>query len=123
MFRKLILIPIAVLFFSSCATNHRKMLDERSGNEDPPSEQEVQFYGSGADGFQKSKVPVRTRPKVSAVYIYPHELPDNSYFWGAWLSVVTEEDQWILSVPNSVAPAPSFMNVTTQETVRNKKVE
>jgi hypothetical protein len=50
---------------------------------------------AGPDGFRDGPVPVRTRPKVVAVWIHPHEMASHEYFWGGWMSVVVEADQWV----------------------------
>lgn len=120
--KKAYLLAFCSLFLVSCASRapSLNMLEERADYEssDP---QQMRFYQAGSDGFTQSKVPVRSAAKVSAIYIYPHELPDHSYFWGAWLSVVTEKDHWVLSKPNAMPKAPAFLDISTTQKIMKKQ--
>lgn len=65
----------------------------------------------GLDGFRNAPVPVRTRAQVAPIWIFPHETASRDYFWGGWISVVTEEPQWVLTKPKSLPVASSIVDV------------
>ena len=72
----------------------------------------VQSESPRLDGFRDGPVPARTRPKVAAVWIHPHEMASRDYFWGGWMSVVVEPDQWVLTKPGELKAAPGIVDVT-----------
>ena len=84
----------------------------RAEYEDPKAVHDLMMKEAGLDGFRDGPVPVRTRPKVSAVWIHPHEMASRDYFWGGWMSVVVESDQWILTKPGELRAAPGIVDVT-----------
>ena len=106
-------LTLSCFYFSlcSCATNTGvRMLDSRSEYEGPEG-LKLALKEAGIDGFRNSPVPVRTRPKVATVLIHPHEMPDRSYFWGGWVSIVVEQDQWVLTKPSSLPKAPGITEI------------
>lgn len=88
-----------------------RMLDNRSEYEDPRASQELQVKEGGVEGFRNGPVPVRSRPKVASIWIHPHEMASRDYFWGGWMSVVIEQDSWVLSKPGSMPSAPGITEI------------
>ena len=111
---------ISLVFFSlilSACTNRApslRMLDSRAEYDDPRMSQELAMKEAGIDGFQNGPVPVRTRPKVASIWIHPHEMANHDYFWGGWMSIVVESDQWVLTRPGSLPNAPAIVEVTNK---------
>ena len=104
-------------FISGCAMNRAaslNMLDRRAeyDSDNAATHSDPELKEAGIDGFGSSPVPVRTRPKVAAIWIHPHEMASHDYFWGGWMSVVVEADQWLLSKPGTMPQAPGISDVT-----------
>ncbi len=89
-----------------------RMLDKRAEYDDPGETQNLLMKEAGLEGFRNNPVPVRSRPKVAAIWIHPHETASHDYFWGGWMSVVVESDQWVLSKPGAMPSAPGLIDVT-----------
>ncbi len=113
-------IPISVAFWISALTltgcmsraPSLRMLDERADYQDPrASSQDLRLREAGVEGFRSGPVPVRTRPKVAAIWIHPHEMANHDYFWGGWMSIVVEADQWPLTKPGELKAAPGIVPV------------
>lgn len=88
-----------------------RMLEERSGYEEDNQlggkDNLALSVPSSALVDTDSKIPMRTRPRVSHIWIYPHDLGPSGYFWGGWLSIVTESDRWEFSSGSEdFAPLP-----------------
>lgn len=104
--------------FTGCSMNRAdslKMLDRRAEYEEPTNSISVSEPGlkeAGLEGFSSRPVPVRTRPKVASIWIHPHEMASHDYFWGGWMSVVVEADQWLLSSPGAMPSAVGISDVT-----------
>jgi hypothetical protein len=115
---RILAVLVSSLLLQACGSMNRadsnRMLDQRADYGSNPgarfenSTGNVSLKEGGIDGFRNSPVPVRTRPKVAAIWIHPHETATRDYFWGGWISVVVEQDQWILSKPELVPKAPGF---------------
>jgi hypothetical protein len=92
-----------------------RLLEERAGY-GGPAKNDISFQEGGVEGFRNSPVPTRSRARIAAVYAHPHEMPSRDYFWGGWISVVVEQDQWVMSDPKLVPKAkaveelPLFLN-------------
>ena len=97
------------------------MLDNRAEYEDPRAAQELLMKEAGIEGFRNGPVPVRTRPKVAAIWIHPHEMASRDYFWGGWMSVVIEADQWVLTKPGEMPAAPGIIDITHVSRLKHKK--
>ena len=96
------------LLLSGCSMNRAaslRMLDQRAEYGDPRSELSPALREGGLEGLGDGPVPIRTRAKVAAGYIHPHEMANHDYFWGGWVSIVVEPDQWVLSKPGAFKPA------------------
>lgn len=89
-----------------------RMLDGRADYDDPRTSQDITMKEGGVEGFRNHPVPVRSRPKVAAIWIHPHEMASHDYFWGGWMSCVIEQDQWILTKPGKMPAAPGIVDVT-----------
>ncbi len=96
-----------------------KMLDRRADYEDkenPRPSTDTNLREAGLNGFSSSPIPVRTRPKVASIWIHSHEMASHDYFWGGWMSVVVEPDQWVLSKPGEMPSAPGISDITQVHT-------
>ena len=115
--RILVGLWISLPLVSGCSMNRAdslRMLDRRAEYEEPTIQETLPPPGlkqGGVQGFSNAPVPVRTRPKVASIWIHPHEMASHDYFWGGWMSVVVEPDQWVLTRPNQMPDAPGFINV------------
>lgn len=90
-------IALLTIFWISVAASgcmHRapslKMLEARADYDESAPENAKIFLGETS----VSAVPTRTKPKTAHVWVYEHELPDGSYFWGSWLTVTVEGSRW-----------------------------
>lgn len=100
-----------------------RMLDGRADYDDPRASQELVMKEAGVDGFRNGPVPVRTRAKVAAIWIHPHEMASHDYFWGGWMSIVIEQDSWILSKPGRMPSAPGIVDVSNAPTGKKPKAK
>jgi hypothetical protein len=88
------------LMFSSC-TNRApslRMLDTRAGYENGYDDEEVAIYQRAhahGNAFARS-----LGPRIAKVYVYPHELPTQDYFWGGYISLLVAKDDVIYDEPN-----------------------
>lgn len=118
----LILVGLWISAFvglSGCSSMNRadslRMLDRRAEYDESENTKILPAPGlkeAGLDGFSSGPVPVRTRPKVASIWIHPHEMASHDYFWGGWMSVVVEPDQWLLSRPGGLPSAPGVSDIT-----------
>lgn len=101
----LVLLSSAVVV--GCGSLNRaessRMLDARAGYGEVTNS--LSFKEGGVEGFRNHPTPTRSRAKVAAIYAHPHEMPSRDYFWGGWISVVVEQDQWVMSKPELVPKA------------------
>lgn len=91
------------------------MLDTRAEYEDQRAVHDLMMKEGGVEGFRNNPIPVRTRPKVAAIWIHPHEMASRDYFWGGWMSCVIEEDRWILTKPGEMPNAPGVVDLSAQK--------
>ena len=106
---------INAAFLTGCSMNRAdslRMLDTRAEYEDMKAVQELRMREAGIEGMRNNPVPVRTRPKVAAIWIHAHEMASHDYFWGGWMSVVVEADQWVLTKPGEMPGAPGILDIT-----------
>lgn len=114
--RILVGLWINLFLISGCAINRAdsmRMLDKRA-EYDTPQTVPMPAAGlkeGGIQGFSSAPIPVRTRPKVASIWIHPHEMASHDYFWGGWMSVVVESDQWVLSKPGEMPSAPGVSEI------------
>lgn len=77
-----------------------KMLNDRSEYEDnTPYSGELKLSGNDSLVALNEGIPARTKPEVAHIWVYPHDMGKEGYFWGGWLSVVTSEDKWTFVKP------------------------
>jgi len=91
------------------------MLDLRAGYDAEGNPIEPPLQEAGLEGFRNHPVPTRTREKVSPVFIHRQETAGRDYFWGGWMSVVTEDPQWVLTKPKRLPKAPGIQEVKRAE--------
>lgn len=117
-----LLINAALL--SGCSMNRAdslRMLDRRAEYEDMKALEAIRMREAGIEGLRNNPVPVRTRPKVAAIWIHAHEMASRDYFWGGWMSVVVEADQWVLTKPGETPGVPGIVDVTNAGQGKPKK--
>jgi hypothetical protein len=99
-------------FVAGCGSLNRaessRMLDARAAYGTEGAGSDLSFKEGGVEGFRSHPVPTRSRAKVAAIYAHPHEMPSRDYFWGGWISVVVEQDQWVMSKPQLVPNAKAI---------------
>ena len=72
-----------------------KMLEKRSDyKSELESQGQLKLGGDGVITELDEEMPVRSKPKIAHIWIYPHETKGREYFWGGWISVVVEGDKW-----------------------------
>ena len=79
-----------------------RMLDSRADYGGAPDDEEVALYQRGRHA--QDTVLRRAAPRVTKVYIFPHELPTRDYFWGGYVSLLIAQDQWVLDPSDDAAP-------------------
>jgi hypothetical protein len=108
----------SLLLLQGCSINRAdnlRMLDQRAEYDSPTSQEPVPaLHEGGIDGFKESPVPVRTRGQVATCWFYPRKLGLKDYFWGAWVSVVTADPDWILEKPGATPKAPAVVKMRTK---------
>lgn len=94
----------AVLF--GCARDEpQRMMNERAEYEDEaPETSELNLGVSGALG-EEGKLPPRPEPRIAHVWVYPQRISDREHFWGAWVSLRLEADQWSAATASALEPA------------------
>lgn len=116
-FTRTLVVLASSWLLQGCGSMNRaessRMLDARAAYESGPSAvpDSVSLKEGGVEGFRNSPVPVRTRPRVAPIWIHPHETATRDYFWGGWISVVVEQDQWVMSKPQLVPKASGFQEL------------
>ena len=89
-----------------CAMNRAdslRMLDRRAEYDSASGVGRLSLQESSSSGMP-GPIPVRSQPKVAEVWIHAHEMASRDYFWGGWMSVVVEPDEWEIK---RQAPTPS----------------
>lgn len=118
---------ISLFCISGCMNRAQsfRMLDKRAEYEDldnPKSLSDPALSEGGIEGYRNGPVPVRTRPKIASIWIHPHEMASHDYFWGGWMSVVTEPDQWVLSQAGMMPPAPGIESASAAPKLTKARV-
>ncbi|MGK5086907.1 hypothetical protein WDW86_05065 [Bdellovibrionota bacterium FG-2] len=116
MSKNMFIIGTFALFSISACTNRApslRMLDSRAEYEGAAEVQIPSMREAGIGDFKNSPVPIRTKPKVAAVWVHPHETASRDYFWGGWMSILVEPDQWMLTKPKTMPEAPAILNTKT----------
>ena len=127
---KLLIRILAVSSISAlgmgCSLNRAeslRMLDQRAdydsagvGNSIPALKE------GGLEGFN-SPVPVRTRAQVATCWIFAGETRGHDYFWGGWISLVTDEPGWILTKPGAMPKAPGFIHSAQASTKKLTRLQ
>jgi hypothetical protein len=97
------ILPLLIVYLSSQLMSgcmHRapslKMLEVRADYDGKEKEEAAglrlgdnQALNEVIDGM-----PVRTAPQVANIWIFPEEMAQKSYFWGAWVTVEVEGGKW-----------------------------
>lgn len=95
---------ISALTVMSACTNRApslRMLDTRAGYDSGMDDAEVAIYQRNR---AKQNSAFRTLgPRIAKVYVFPHELPSEDYFWGGYISLIIHRDEVIYDNPESQA--------------------
>lgn len=85
------------------------MLDTRAGYDSPYDDAEIGIYQrakAANSSFGKTQ-----GPRIVKVYVYPHELPTQDYFWGGYVSLIIRRDEIEFEPPTEDSlPAPTVNN-------------
>lgn len=92
-----------------------RMLNVRSQYEDPAGEARSLELGA------VYPVPTKTEPRVRKVWIHPFEMTTGDYFWGGFMSMVTEEERWILRYPEAASHQEKAPAITKKIEKKKKK--
>lgn len=97
---------------AGCASSSggARMLDLRSQTPDPFAMRSLSLKEGGVSGYKGAPMPTRTRARVVPAFLHPTELPTKDYFWGAWVSLLVERDDWVFSRPNQMPKVPFVSN-------------
>lgn len=108
---------VSSLLLSGCAINRAaslRMLSDRAEYDAGEISFDSNLEERGMDGYQNSPIPTRTRPKVAAVWIYPTDTAGGDYFWGGWLSVLLERDEWVPKKRNGTPKAKAIEEISKE---------
>lgn len=98
-------LPILLVCWTSAGCMNRapslRMLDARARyTSESKDAATLQLMVSPQDGA----VPVKSEPQVRKVWIHPFEMETGDYFWGGYMSLVTEGDHWVFHHPEIENP-------------------
>lgn len=84
------------LLWVACAHNEpaQRMMHERAAYADDAPEATDLNLASSAAVAGAGKLLPRPEPRVAEVWVYPQRLSNHEYFWGAWVSLRLEDEQW-----------------------------
>ena len=83
-------------FWVACAHDEpdQRMMHERAAYvDDAPEATELKLATSAAVAEDGKLLP-RPEPRIAEVWVYPQRLSNHEYFWGAWVSLRLEDEQW-----------------------------
>jgi len=109
-------------FLASCSSNQvatTRMLDTRAEYELLMQNKEVDLMAAGQDSSETLNS-LRTHSKVALVYIYPTRTSYDGIFWGGWVSIVAEPEDWSIK-DNSLLFPPGFTKVKDPPRQKMKK--
>lgn len=94
-------IRMSLVFFSSlcqfgCAHDGPglRMMNDRAEYDDlVPETSELNLEFSGALG-EAGQLKQRPEPRVAQIWVHPQRISNREHFWGAWISVRLEDEQW-----------------------------
>ena len=112
------------VLLGGCAMNRAdslRMLNERAEYDVGPGP-DLALKEAGLDGFRDSPTPVRSRARVASAFLHPQPtLNPDFYFYGGWVSIVVERDDWVLKRLSRMPKAPAFIDVTNGKPDPKKK--
>lgn len=100
----LVFLINAVLF--GCAHDDpQRLMNERAEYEDEaPETSELNLSVSGAIG-EAGKLPPRPEPRIAHVWVHPQRISEREHFWGAWVSLRLEDENWSAASASAMEPA------------------
>ena len=96
----------SAVLLSGCAHDDpQRMMNERAEYEDEaPETSDLNLSVSGALG-EPGKLPPRPEPRIANVWVHPQRISEREHFWGAWVSLRLEDDQWNAASAKAMEPA------------------
>jgi hypothetical protein len=88
-----ILLSSFLVSCSSTPVSTTRMLDARAEYELLMQNKDVDLMAAGQDSSETLSS-LRTHSKVALVYIYPTRTSYDGIFWGGWVSIVAEPEEW-----------------------------
>ncbi len=76
--------------------------------------------------MENGAIPVKSEPRVHKVWIHAFEMETGDYFWGGFMSLVTESDRWVFQHPDVDDPystdivAPDAIPANTNKVKKSK---
>jgi len=120
----LTLVALASSGLAGCAMNRAasdRMLNERAEYDVGPGP-DLALREAGLDGFKNSPTPIRSRAKVASAFLHPQPtLNPDFYFWGGWVSIVVERDEWVVKRLARMPKAPAVIDITNSSPPKSGK--
>ena len=71
-----------------------RMMNDRAEYGDEAAEtSELNLEVSGALG-EEGQLRERPEPRVAQIWVHPQRISNREHFWGAWISLRLEDEQW-----------------------------
>ena len=86
-----------LLLLPACAMNRVPSLNMLEHRADYSGLRRIKENLSSLDS--PSLVPQRTQPKVSDIWVHPHEMPTGDYFRGGWIRTLISHSEWTVGKP------------------------
>lgn len=102
-FNLILLVPLFQILFSGCAMMRAPSLNMLSQESDYDGRGRLKQTLNSLD--RPLMVPNRTNPKVTDIWIHPHEMPNGDYFRGGWIRTIVTDSRWEIEAPKQ---APSI---------------
>jgi hypothetical protein len=107
-FSVLLFLPLFQMLFSACAMMRAPSLNMLNQESDYDGHGRLKQTVSSLD--RPLLVPSRTNPKVTDIWIHPHEMPTGDYFRGGWIRTIVTDSRWEIEAPKQSAPVQKPQN-------------
>lgn len=94
--RRMSVVFLTSVLWFGCAHDEplQRTMHERADYEAALPEAATLNLQSSAAVAADGKFLARPEPRIAEVWVYPQRLSENEYFWGAWVSIRLEDEQW-----------------------------
>jgi len=96
-----LILPLFQFCFSACGLMRAPSLNLLNSEADYKGEKRLQ--NAMSDLEQPLLVPNRTSPKVTDIWIHPHEMPSGDYFRGGWIRTIVTDSRWEMGTPKALS--------------------